>query len=161
MSCRSLRRNAIRAATLVSVVVAMAPCHMASAKDLALLTRYLVPVFLSQNFAAVCRAENPDFLATLPRGIESIDSFSGRLKKEVTDGLPERDAAMVVLAAADTALRLAEDEARKLSPGYPKWTTGELDPWCRDNAKPYILMVLQKDQLEHDAFLRIIGRAKQ
>ena len=41
---------------------------MASAKDFDLLTRYLVPVFFSQDFAEACRAANPDFLQTLPHG---------------------------------------------------------------------------------------------
>jgi hypothetical protein len=121
----------------------------------------LVPVFLSQNFTAACRAANPHFLWTLPHGSKTVDEFSEQMKREITDKLPAQEAATVVLVAANMALRAARNEMYKLSQSYPAWVQKPLSRWCDDEAQPYILDVMQKDQREHEKLLAIIEKAKQ
>jgi hypothetical protein len=133
----------------------------ARAKDLELLMRYLVPAFLSQNFAAVCRVSIPTFLSDLPHGAGAVDEFSEQIKKTITDNLTSDEAATVVLVAANTALQAARNEMRKLSPEYPKIAPGPVSQWCHDDARPYILQVMQKNQREYGEFLKIIEKAKQ
>jgi hypothetical protein len=148
--------------TLILALLLTVPCGLiASAKDLELLTRYLVPVLLSQNFASVCRMANPEFLSRLPSGLGTVDEFSETIKKEITNGLTEQEAAMVVLNAANTALQAARNEMRKLNPEYPKWVSAPIQRWCYDETQSYILRVMQSDQREHEKFLAVLERAKQ
>jgi hypothetical protein len=133
----------------------------ASAKDLELLMRYLVPVFIIQNFTATCQINDPAFLSELPHGANTVDELSEQTKREITDGLTVDDAKTVVLVAANTALKASRDEMRKLSPEYPKLEAEPLFRWCHYDAKPHILNVVRKNQQEHDEFLKIIEKAKE
>ncbi len=156
-----LRRWATRASILLATFAVLANGQEASAKNLDLLTRYLIPVFLIQNFTATCRINDPTFLSELPRGASTVDEMSEQTKREITDGLTDDDAKTVVLVAANTALKASRDEMLKLSPEYPKLAAEPLFRWCHDDAMPYILNVIRKNQQEHDEFLKIIKKAKE
>jgi hypothetical protein len=150
-----------RTAILAVFILIVRSGLAASAKDLDLLTRYLVPVFLAQHFAATCRVADPAFLFDLPRGSEIVDDFSEQLKREISSKLTEHDAATVVVVAANTALQAARDEMRKLSLAYPKLPAEALNRWCRDDARPLILKVIRADQRGHEEFLDLIRKARQ
>jgi hypothetical protein len=158
---RRRKRSRARLRLLPALALAMSSGHAASAKDLNLLVRYLVPVFLSQDFATTCGAMDPGFLSNLADGFKAVDVFSAQMKNDVTARLSEQEAATVVLVAANTALQAARRQMEKLSREYPKIDPGPLDQWCRDAARPYILEVMRKDQREHNAFERIINEAKR
>jgi len=133
----------------------------ALAKDLELLTRYLIPPFLAQNFTAACRNNDASFLANLPHGAGTVDEFAQRMKTEITENLTNDEAANIVLVAANTALKAARDEMRKLSPEYPRMDVDALNRWCRTEGQSYILAVMEKDAREHDSFIKIIEAAKR
>jgi hypothetical protein len=132
----------------------------ASATDIDLLVRYLIPVFLAQDFAEACRAADPDFLTELPHGAQSVDEASSIMKAEITNGLDRNEAAAIVLSAANTALLAAKSEVGKLSPDYPRVGQSVLKQWCHTNAKPYLLNVLKANEKGHQEFLKIISKAK-
>jgi len=131
----------------------------ATTRNLDLLTRYLVPVFLAQDFAITCRVNDPEFLSELPHGAQTVDEFSRQIKKELTDGLTDQEANTVVFVAANTARDAARDEMRKLSPNYPELPAKPLNYWCRSAARPFILKVLVTDQRQHKQFLKLLKRA--
>jgi len=135
--------------------------QQAPAKDLDFLTRYLVPIFLSQDFSAICREKEPGFLKQLPNGAGSIDDFSDKMKHEVTAGLSDDEAATVVLSAADIAIQAARDTLRKLNLDAPGLSAGRLNQWCATAAKPYVLNVVTRDQERHSTLLAILHKAKQ
>jgi hypothetical protein len=58
---RHLMRWKVRALIIVAFLVILTNCPESYAKDLDLLIRYLVPVFLIQNFTAICRINDPVF----------------------------------------------------------------------------------------------------
>lgn len=131
------------------------------AKDLDLLIRYLIPVFLSQNFASICRANNPYFLSELPNGTASLDELSNEMKREITDGLSADDAQLVVITAANNARTTARNALSKIAPEYPKLAAVPTEHWCNDDARSFILRVIKTDQAEHERFLKIIEAAKR
>ena len=132
----------------------------ASATNLDLLVRYLVPVFLAQDFTEACRAADPGFLTELPHGARSVDEASSTMKAEITNGLDRDEAAAIVLAAANTALLAAKSEVAKLSPDYPRVEQSVLKQWCHANAEPYVLNVLKTNEKGHEEFLKLISKAK-
>lgn len=131
------------------------------AKDLDLLIRYLIPVFLSQNFALICRANNPYFLSDLPNGTTLVDDFSNEMKREITDRLSADDLQLVVITAANNARATARNALIKISPEYPKLAAVPTERWCNDDARSFILRVIKTDQAEHEHFLKIIEAAKR
>src|ERR1039458_1742363 len=84
-----------------------------ASKDLELLMRYLVPVFLIQNFTATCRIDDPAFLFELPHGANTVDELSEQTKREITDRLTDDDAKTVVLVAANTRSEERSEERRE------------------------------------------------
>ena len=155
-----LRRWVTRASIFPAVFAMLTNGQEASAKDLELLMRYLTPVFLIQNFTATCRINDPAFLSELPHGANTVDELSEQTKQEITDRLTDDDAKTVVLVAANTALKAARDEMHKLSPEYPNLPAEPLYRWCHNDAQPYIMNVIRKNQKEHDEFLNVIENAK-
>ena len=87
----------------------------ASATDLDMLVRLLVPAYMAQNFAAVCTSENPQFLSELEHGSATVGAFAEETKKRVTAGLPQDEADKVRVTAADTARQVARHELQLLS----------------------------------------------
>ncbi len=152
-----LARWAARALLVVSFV---AP-QEASAKNLDLLIRYLIPVFIAQNFSVICRANNPQFLADWPSDVKMIDDFANEMKQEITDGLSDADAQFVALIAANNARDTAREAVRKINPDYPKLAAEPTAQWCKDDARSYILQVIKTDQVAHDHVLEILKAAKQ
>src|ERR1019366_2042574 len=155
-----LRRWVTRASILLVFFAMVTNGQEASAKNLELLMRYLVPVFLIQNFTATCRINDPTFLSELSHGANTVDELSEQEKREITDGLTDDDAKTVILVAANTALKAARDEMHKLSPEYPNLPAEPLYRWCHNDAQPYIMNVVRKNQKEHDEFLKNIENAK-
>lgn len=149
-----------RASISLASILVFSNAQEASAKDLELLMRYLTPVFLIQNFTRTCRINDQAFLSELFHGARTVDELSDQTKLEITEGLTDDEAKTVVLVAANTALKAARDEMRKLSPDYPKIEAQLLFRWCNNEAKPFILNVVYKNQKEHDEFLKIIKKAK-
>jgi hypothetical protein len=115
---------------------------------------------LAQNFSTACSASLPNFLRELPAGAESVNMASTRIKAEITDGLPDNEAAGIVLVAANTALRAALAEMRALPSDGRTIQRAVVARWCREKAEPYILKVLRTDRQAHDRFVAIIEQAK-
>jgi hypothetical protein len=153
--------RAICAAIMLFVALPTVSGPEASAKDLPLLTQYLVPIFLSQDLATACGAANPHFLRTLPRGANSVAEFAERMKKDITDNLPDDEAAIVVLAAANQALAAARFELHNRNGRHPASEPNAFAQWCNDRAEPFILFVIRKDQDEYGRLLSLIKKAKQ
>jgi hypothetical protein len=132
-----------------------------SAKDLDLLIRYLAPVFLSQNFAAVCQTLDPNLLSQLPGGYGAVSQFSTEMKFEIADGLSPDELRFVVLSAAKTAQVRAREAIKLLNPDYPRRNPAIERPWCEKEAMPLVAAVLKKDVDEHDKLMQIIKKAKE
>jgi len=144
-----------------SMALFISTSYSAAGKDLELLTSYLVPLFLAQNFAVTCRAKIPDFLGELPAGVDSVNVASATIKAEITDGLPANEAAGIVLVAANTARREAVGEMRALSSDGQTIPRQVLYRWCHEKVEPYILNMLRSDQQDHDNFVAVLERAKR
>jgi preprotein translocase subunit SecA len=97
----------------------------------------------------------------LSHGANTVDELSVQTKQEITDKLANDDARTVVLAAANTARKAASDEMHKLSSEYPSLSAEPLYRWCHNDARPYILNVVDKNWREHDEFLKIIEELKK
>jgi hypothetical protein len=147
--------------SIIGLIFLGISCGSATATALEILMRFLVPVFLAQNFAAICVTSDPNFLSDLKDGGHAVDIFADHVKFEITANLTQEEARSVVLAAANNARHVAREELRRLIPEYPALPADKLDPWCKAEAKSYILAVTKKHFDEHDQFLKIIEYAKR
>jgi hypothetical protein len=151
-------RSAYSVAALLGFVGA---CSNASARDLEMLARLLIPAYMAQNFAGLCIDQDAQFLADLKDGTTLVSEFAEHVKGEVTIGLPESEAATVRVTAADTAQNVARREMQLLG-GQPSGVPAQaLKQWCDRSAKHFILEILSKHQEKHEEFDRLVKTAKQ
>ena len=161
-SCTPLiSRMRVLAFVLCLAFIPTISCPAAVAKEIEILIRFLIPAFLVQNYTALCEANDPNFLSELEQKAKSVEIFSVHIKMEITSGLTQIEAQSVLVSAANTARQAARDELQKFSPQYPSVPAEPLQLWCRDEAKPFILRVMDKHYQEHGDFLRIIESAKR
>lgn len=133
----------------------------ASAKDLEVLTRLLIPAYTAQDFAALCVSQDPQFLSDLKYGAGSVGVYAQHVKKEVTIDIPEDEAARVRIIAADIAREIARQELHLLIEQQTANLAISLRNWCDRAAKPFILEIVSKHQEKHLEFDKIVEDAKR
>lgn len=148
------------ALALAGALFALRPVD-AVAKNLDLLTRLLVPGFLAQNFAALCTANNPQFLPKLPDGSASVAAFAQHLKIEITTDLTQDEAMSVLITAANTARDAARKQLNELAAAKGSDLNTSIRMWCDASARAYVLAVVEDHAKKHNAFDDIVRKAKQ
>jgi hypothetical protein len=154
------RQNASRRAFAMAVCVGAVFCSSASAKDLDVLARLLIPAYIAQNFSALCASEDSLYLPELKGGAATVARYAEHVKKEITINMPEGEASRVRIVAANTALAAARKELRLIKDGNQDGTTS-IKRWCERSAKPFILAVMNKHQERHQEFEGIVAKAKR
>lgn len=156
---KRIRQIAFMALTGAAFAAAAGP---ASARNLDLLTRLLIPAFVAQDFAGLCRVNDPAFTIKPAGGAASLDDFAEHLKIEITSGLTQTEAIEIMRVAAGTARSAAQDELRKLAGGKSATdANASIRAWCAEDAKSYIESVENSHYAKHVEFDRIITEAKQ
>jgi len=153
--------NLICGVTVLLGFVNFSILSSASAKDLDLLVRLLVPAYMAQNFVAICVTEDPQFPRELDNGIASVSAFAEHVKNEVTADLAETDAATVRITAADTARQVARHELDLLRGDQSEVPADALRRWCDRSVKHYIFEITSKHQEKHQEFEILLEKAKQ
>lgn len=149
---------ALRCKICVVGVLCITVWSGASAQDVEMLARLLIPAYLAQDLAVLCGTENPQFLsAELPGATASVSSYAQHVKIEVSVGVPEETAQEVRIVAADTARQIVGQLADRES-----LRSGNLiRPWCEKAAKPFILEIIAKHQQKHPYFDKLLKDAKR
>lgn len=132
----------------------------AFAKNLGVLTRLLIPAYIAQDFAVLCGTQNPDFLSESEYGTAWISAFAEHVKNEVTVDVPENEAAIIRITAANAAQLVARREMQILTKRQIGDPNGSLRRWCNGSAKSFILEITNRHREEHLEFDRIVKRAK-
>ena len=133
----------------------------ASAKDLEMLARLLIPAYMAQNFAVLCVDQDAQFLSGLREGMTLVGAFAEHVKKEVTFGLPESEAVKVRVTAADAARNVAREEMQLLGGQNSSVPTEALKRWCERSAKYFISNIMSKHREKHEEFDRLVEAAKR
>lgn len=150
------------AAVALSCATFVGSAAPASAKDLDLLIRLLVPGFIAQDFAGMCRLNDPGFTLRPIAGAAPIDAFARHLEAEVTAGLTQAEAAEIVKVAADTARATSEKVLHELAAGKnANEINASIGDWCAKEGKPYIERVENDHYAKHAGFDQIVAKAKQ
>ena len=155
-----LIRSACSIAALLGFISAPV-CSNASAKDLDMLARLLIPAYMAQDFAGLCVDQDAKFLADLNGGTMLVNAFSEHVKKEVTIDLPESEAMKVLVIAADTARNVARYEMQLIGGQRSGVPAEALKRWCDRSAKNFIHEIMMKHHEKHDEFDRLVEAAKQ
>ncbi len=134
----------------------------ASAKDLGLLIRLLAPGFIAQDFAGMCRLNDPRFTLKLVAVAAPIDAFAQHLEAEVTSSLSHAEGAEIVKVAADMARATSEKVLHELAAGKNANEINEsIGEWCAKDGKTYIERVENDHYAKHAGFDQIVAKAKQ
>ncbi len=133
----------------------------ASATDLDMLVRLLVPAYMAQNFAAVCASQDPQFLSELEHGSATVGAFAEETKKRVTAGLPQDEADKVRVTAADTARQVARHELQLLSQQPAGGPPVSMKTWCDRSAKPFIVEAMRRHAEKRQEFEKQLDDAKR
>ncbi len=134
----------------------------ASAKDLDLLIRLLAPGFIAQDFAGMCRLNDPRFTPRPVAGAASIDAFAQHLEAEITSDITQTDAAGIVKAAADAARATSETVLHELAAGKNAAEINtSIGKWCATEGKAYIERVESDHYAKHAGFEQIVAKAKR
>ena len=134
----------------------------ASARDLDLLIRLLAPGFIAQDFAGMCRLNDPGFTPSLTADAPPVDAFTRHLEAEVTSGLTQAEAAEVVKVAADTARATSENVLHELATGKgANEINASIGKWCGMSGKVYIERVENDHYAKHAGFDQTVEKAKQ
>ena len=134
----------------------------ASAKDLDLLIRLLAPGYIAQDFAGMCRLNNPQFTLKLVAAAAPIDAFAQHLEAEVTSGLTHAEGAEIVKVAADTARAASGKVLHELAAGKnANEINASIGAWCAKDGKTYIERVESDHYAKHAGFDQMVAKAKQ
>ena len=125
------------------------------------LVRLLVPAYTSQNFAAVCTSQDPQFLSELKNGPASISAFAQGIKKRVTADLAADEAEKVRVTAADTARPVARHELQLLSQQPAGGPPVSIRSCCVRSAKPFIIEALRRHAEKQQEFEKQLEDAKR
>lgn len=136
-------------------------CSSASAIDLEMLTRLLVPAYMAFNFAQLCSDQDgppstePNVRLSLAR------DFAEQVKQEVTIGLPESQAAQVRVMAADAAREVARNQMKRIGAQGRFVSPEALKDWCERSGTYYIADIMKQHKEKHQEFDRLVEAAKR
>lgn len=162
MALRSKTTEAIKsiALAIVAAWIAAQP-YEAAGSDLEMLARVLIPAYMADDFAALCRAQEPAYLNEGIDGFRTTREYAEHVKREVTQDIPEDDAARVRLTAANVALQIARNELHALGSGEDAKSRANVQAWCEGSAKSFILYLIAAHRSEHAKFDSIVENAKR
>lgn len=133
----------------------------ASAKDLEMLARLLIPAYMAQNFAVLCVDQDAQFLSDLKEGMTPVAAFAEHVKQELATGLAESEAGEVRVTAADAARNVARQEMQLLGGQKSGVPASALKSWCERSAKHFITEIMAKHREKHGEFERLMEAAKR
>lgn len=151
-----------RALTWLAVgIVVTTSLQVSAARDLDRLIRLLIPAFLVQNFALVCRQDDTKFLSELKNGVGTVSDFSDHVKKEVTIDLPEPEAEQIRLMAANTARAETRTQLEQFKTGNSVTDQKAFLDWCSGSVRPFVVELMRLHEEKHADFERQLDAAKR
>lgn len=155
---RSLRPLTVM---LAAITVLTGP-NSAQAANLDLLTRLLIPAFIAQNFAGLCKIDNPQFEDDLKLSWPTVAAFAEHLKIEVTSDLTPDDAIGIMTAAANVAKSEAEQQLLTLAKNETaEGAKKKILLWCGSSGREYVVRVIDEHVRKHATFDKIVKEAKE
>lgn len=145
--------------SVVVLLATLAASSQSQAKDLARLAELLTPVYVAQNFNAICSARNPEFSVTTRGSIGPMPAYTQHIKEEVIFGLPPTQARFVMVGAADAAKSVALAKLREFGPPA-RVDEQRLGQWCEGAARRLIIEIMSRHDTKHGAHIEAIARAK-
>lgn len=158
---QSFHRARRRRRTVYALVTVLATAPPGWAKDLDRLVRALSPMFLAENFAAVCTGVDPSFFDATGGRLGNIHVYAQHTKLEVIDQLTPADANVVLRRSADAAKFLALQRTNEIAPRSLEADAGRVRAWCDAVVRDFVRQVIGGHDANHDAFLQAIAQAKK
>lgn len=129
--------------------------------DTDMLANVLATAFLAQNLSLVCAEQNKWFLEdTRGPGGDARD-FAEHIKREVLAHLSEREAALVVVNAANASRAMSLGLIHVMGGGTRDEQVERITAWCDSTAKPLVKGILGQHEIRHDLYDQMLLQAKQ
>lgn len=149
-------------AAVVACMTMLAWLNSAQAENLDLLTRLLIPAFIAQNYAGLCKIDNPQFEDDLKLSWPTVAAFAEHLKIEVTSDLTSDDAIGIMTTAANVAKSAAEQQLLSLARNETaEAAKKKIRLWCGSGGRDYVARVIDEHVEKHATFDKIVKEAKE
>lgn len=153
-----MRAGAIGAAAL-ALALGITPPARALNEDV--MRNILSPVFLAQNFTAVCSKIDPDFVRKTGGKDGDANAVIGHIKDEILATMTREEAAPIVASAAGAARAVGLGMIRALSGGSADEQVERVKALCEETAKPLVKGVVDNHDERHEFFEQMLKDARQ
>ncbi|TAL81384.1 MAG: hypothetical protein EPN75_04565 [Beijerinckiaceae bacterium] len=136
-------------------------CVPAVAADDLTLVRILARADMAQDFAFYCAQYDPSIIAKTKSNVGDAQALMLHIRSEVTSGLPEPEAARVVLLSASAARNGALLAIRKLYGPDRRGERARLADWCETSVVPLVQEFAAMHDQHHEMYDESIQRAKR
>ena len=148
-------------AALILGALALGTSSPARALNEDVMRNILSPVFLAQNFTAVCSNVDPDFARETGGKDGDAHTVIGHIRDEILSVMTREEAAPIVASAAGAARAIGLGMIRPLSGGSAQEQAERLKALCEETAKPLVRGVVDNHDERHDFFEQMLKDARQ
>jgi hypothetical protein len=142
----------------ILLVLTSAPTF--AADDLTLV-QILARADITQNFAFYCAQYDSSIIERTKSNVGDAQALMLHIRSEVISGLPQVEAAQVILRSANAARTGALLAIRKLYGPNPQEERTRLADWCEKSVVPSIKEFVARHDQHHELFDQAIRKAKQ
>lgn len=125
------------------------------------LVRILTRADVADNFAFYCAQYDPSIIDRTRSAVGDMQALMLHIRGEVISGLPESDAARIIVRSADAARIGALVAIRKHYGPNPDKERARLHEWCEKSVVPSLKEFVARHDEHHAVFDRAIRKAKQ
>ncbi|TAL79444.1 MAG: hypothetical protein EPN75_09205 [Beijerinckiaceae bacterium] len=151
-------KQALKFGTAAILLISI--CAPAMAADDRTLVRILARADMAQDLAFYCAQYDPSIIAKTKSSVGDVQALMLHIRSEVTSGLPETEAARVVLLSATAARNGALRAVRKLYGQDPRRERARLASWCETFVVPLVREFAAMHDQHHEMIDQAIERAK-
>lgn len=156
---RKISKHIIAVVALAGLT-AVATNSPAASSDQGMLIRLLAPANLMMMVGNVCALQDPSFLAETAGRRGDFRFYAQEVKNEVSQGISDDEALLVLRQAADIAKAGALKAIRSLPADTPEIALSAVNAWCDTIVKSLVREYILTHDVHHTEFELLLARAK-
>lgn len=146
---------------MLGLVLASLIFGPSSAADDEALVQILAKADIAHNFAMYCAQYDRSILDKTRSTVGDMGELMLHIRAEVVSGLPESEAAQVVVRSANAARQGALLTIRKFYGQDPTEENTRLSEWCKNSVVPLLKEFVTQHDNDHASLDEAIRKAKQ
>jgi hypothetical protein len=153
-------RRTLTFGAVIGLLIAICAPTFAADDDLTLV-RILARADITQNFVFYCAQYDPSIIERTKSRVGDAQQLMLHIRSEVVSGLPQGEAAQIVLRSANAARAGALMAVREHYGPDRAEEHARLASWCEKEVVPSVEEFINRHDHHHDLFDEAIQKAKQ